>query len=175
MIKHHYAPLVGQAPVCERTYELCEFLVDVLQTPPPTHAFPHRVGIHQACHGLRELRLGSCSELRSQSPNKVRSLLESLAGIELAELARADECCGFGGTFAVAEEAVSVMMGNDRLDDHTAAGVQVIVSADMSCLMHLGGLVHRQRRPIATMHIAQVLAGRQPAVPASQSGEKVAT
>ncbi len=162
MIRHHYGNLVGDNPVSDRTLELCEFFVDVLKASPMPSTFDFKVGLHQSCHGLRELGLGSPTELRRKTPNKVRSLLANIPGIDLVELSRPDECCGFGGTFAVAEEAVSVMMGCDRLDDHTAAGAEVVVSADMSCLMHLGGLARRQQRPLATMHIAEVLAGRQP-------------
>ncbi len=162
MIRHHYGNLVGDNAVRERTFELCEFFVDVLKATPMPAAFNYKVGLHQSCHGLRELGLGSPSELRRTTPNKVHNLLADIPGIDFVELSRPDECCGFGGTFAVAEEAVSVMMGCDRLDDHIAAGAEVMVSADMSCLMHLDGLARRQQCRLATMHVAQVLAGRQP-------------
>jgi L-lactate dehydrogenase complex protein LldE len=148
--------------VAHKTYELCEFLTDVLKVERVEGRFPYRVGLHQSCHGLRELRIGSDSEIVGPSYNKVRKLLESLDGIEFSELARTDECCGFGGLFAVSEEAVSCMMGNDRISDHEAAGTQVLTSNDMSCLMHLDGLIRRQGRPIRVMHVAEILAGRQP-------------
>lgn len=79
-------------------------------------------------------------------------------------LQRPDECCGFGGTFAVNEEAVSCMMGLDRLADHERAGTEILTANDMSCLMHLHGLIRRQQKPIRVMHVAEILAGR--AVPA---------
>jgi L-lactate dehydrogenase complex protein LldE len=122
--------------------------------------FPHRVGLHQSCHGLRELRLGRPSELMIDPFNKVRSLLERLEGIEFVELRRPDECCGFGGTFAVSEEAVSVSMGLDRIADHQQGGAEVIAANDMSCLMHMDGLIRRRKKPLRVMHVAEILAGR---------------
>jgi len=108
------------------------------------------------------LKEAAGSELVVEPFNKVRRLLESLDGIELTELDRPDECCGFGGTFAVNEEAVSCMMGNDRLDDHERAGTEVLTAADMSCLMHLGGLIQRGKRPLRVMHVAEILVGESP-------------
>ncbi len=128
-------------------------------------AFPHRVGLHQSCHGLRELRLASSSELVGQPFNKARSLLEGLTGISFADLTRPDECCGFGGTFAVAEEAVSCMMGRDRIHDHEQAGTEVLTADDMSCLMHLEGLIRRDRKPMRVMHIAEILVEATRSVP----------
>jgi L-lactate dehydrogenase complex protein LldE len=90
-----------------------------------------------------------------------------LRGIQLSELTRPDECCGFGGTFAVAQEAISVMMGEDRLADHKQAGTDVLTATDMSCLMHLEGLIRRQKMPVAIMHVAEILAGRKPSRPHS--------
>ena len=80
-----------------------------------------------------------------------------MEGISFSELTRPDECCGFGGTFAVAEEAVSTMMGLDRLHDHERAGTEVLTANDMSCLMHLDGLIRRQKKPIRVLHIAEIL------------------
>ncbi len=162
MVRNHYADLIGDEPryldLQQKTFELCEFLVDVLKVTDLNAKFPHRVGIHQGCHGLRELRLGSSSEMVGESFNKMRTLLASLEGIELAQLERPDECCGFGGTFAVAEEAVSCMMGRDRVADHLQAGTKILTSGDMSCLMHLEGLIRRDRQPLRVMHVAEILA-----------------
>jgi L-lactate dehydrogenase complex protein LldE len=162
MVRNHYGDLLPGRPELEalgrRTYELCEYLVDVLRAPPPAGRFAHRVGLHQSCHGLRELRLGSGSERRIAPFDKVRSLLSGLDGIELVALERGDECCGFGGTFAVTEEAVSCMMGKDRIADHERAGAEIIAGADMSCLLHLDGLIRRARAPLRVMHVAQILA-----------------
>lgn len=94
-------------------------------------------------------------------PSKWNQVLGMVSGIELAELDRADECCGFGGTFAVAEEAVSVKMGKDRIADHNAHDVEVLTSGDMSCLMHLQGITKRQQSGPRIMHIANILNGDQ--------------
>ncbi len=88
--------------------------------------------------------------------------MAGLEGITFSALDRVDECCGFGGTFAVAEEAVSCMMGNDRIYDHETHGTQVLTAGDMSCLMHLQGLLKRQGKPMRVMHVAEILAGYQP-------------
>lgn len=161
MVKHHYDDLIGDherlEPVQRKTYELCEFLTDVLGVETIAGTFAHRVGLHNSCHGLRELRLGSDSERVGPIYSKVRQLIEGLDGITLSELSRPDECCGFGGTFAVGEEAVSCLMGLDRLADHTQAGTEILTAGDMSCLMHLEGLIRRQRLPIRVMHIAEIL------------------
>lgn len=161
MVRQHYEEFTHGNPefeaLCRRTYELCEFLTDVLRVDCLPGRFPHRVGLHQSCHGLRELRLGSSSEVVGDSFSKARSLLEKLDGITLSELTRPDECCGFGGTFAVSEEAVSCMMGNDRIHDHEKAGTEVLTAVDMSCLMHLDGLLRRQKKPIRVLHIAELL------------------
>jgi L-lactate dehydrogenase complex protein LldE len=162
MVRHHYRELLGPSAeldeVASRTYELCEFLTDVLGVERLTGTFPYRVGLHQSCHGLRHLRLGSGSERVVPAYDKVRRLLESLADIELSDLARADECCGFGGVFAVTEEAVSCLMGLDRIADHERAGTEVLTAADMSCLMHMDGLIRRHKKQIRVMHVAEVFA-----------------
>jgi L-lactate dehydrogenase complex protein LldE len=144
--------------VASSTYELCEFLVDVLKIERATGRFAHKVGLHQSCHGLRELRLGAGTERRIAPFSKIGRLLGGLTGIELVDLVRPDECCGFGGTFAVTEDAVSCAMGKDRIADHERAGAEIMTAADMSCLMHLEGLIRRDRRPLRVMHVAEILA-----------------
>jgi L-lactate dehydrogenase complex protein LldE len=118
--------------------------------------------LHSSCHGLRELRLDSCSERMGHQTSKVRHLLEMVPQIQLVDVARQDECCGFGGTFAVNEESVSVRMGQDRLADHLQSAVEVMAATDMSCLMHMEGIARRQKSPIQFMHIVEILAGRSP-------------
>jgi L-lactate dehydrogenase complex protein LldE len=167
MVTHHYNEFLEGRPGFEelktKTYELTQFLTDVVPLRDLAGVrFPFRVGLHNSCHGLRELRLGSSSERVLPTFNKARQLLELVEGIELVDLQRPDECCGFGGTFAISEEAVSCMMGLDRIADHEQAGAEVITAGDMSCLMHLQGLLRRQKSPIRVMHIAHILAGRQP-------------
>jgi L-lactate dehydrogenase complex protein LldE len=166
MVRLHYDELLhGQAGFEElkgKTFELCEFLTDVLKVERIDGRFPHRVGLHQSCHGLRELRIGKSSELVGTPFSKPRQLLELLGDIEFTTLSRPDECCGFGGTFAVNEEAVSCMMGQDRIADHEQAGTEVLTANDMSCLMHLEGLIRRAQKPIRVMHVAEILAGDGP-------------
>lgn len=145
--------------VHDTLYELCEFLTDIVKVEKIQASFPFKVGLHASCHGLRGLHLAKPSELNGQYFNKPRSLLEKVKDIKLIELNRKDECCGFGGTFAVSEEAVSVQMGQDRIEDHLVNGAEVITGADMSCLMHLEGLLRRQKSKVRVMHIAEVLNG----------------
>lgn len=162
-VKHHYGVLGDSDEVNHirsSVYELSEFLTDIAGRPLPAVSFPHRVGLHQSCHGLRGLRLGSSSEQYVTPFNKVRSLLEKVEGLSFAGLARADECCGFGGTFALKEEALSVAMGNDRISDHESAGAEFITGADVSCLMHLEGLIRRQGRKTRVIHFAEILNGK---------------
>ncbi len=149
----------GAANLHNRVYELAEFLVDVLKVEKLDARFAHRIGLHDSCHGLRGLRLGASSEQNVPDFSKVRYLLELVDGVELVDLGRKDECCGFGGTFAVAEEAVSVKMGRDRVKDHLAHGAEIITGTDMSCLMHLGGLISREKQPLRVMHFAEILNG----------------
>ncbi len=163
MVRNHYDSFLagrrGFDHLRQSTYELCEFLCDVLRVEKVEGSFPRRVGIHRSCHGLRELRLGAGSERNLKPFDKVTRLLSSLRGITLLEPTRADECCGFGGTFAVTEEAVSCMMGRDRIADHERQGAEVIAGVDMSCLMHLDGLIRREKKPIEVRHVAEILAG----------------
>lgn len=166
MVRHHYSQFFAaddhrSEKVRHSTFELCEYLTDRLAIREIGTRFPHRVSIHQSCHGLRELRLAPSSETRfADRRDKLRDLLNLVEGITLATPSRPDECCGFGGTFAVNEADVSVSMGRDRIADHLIAESEVIVAGDMSCLMHLDGLIRRARQPIQVMHIAQVLMGR---------------
>jgi L-lactate dehydrogenase complex protein LldE len=162
MVRKHYHGIVRDETALHeiehKIFELCEFLVDVLKVGPVVGRFPHRVGVHQSCHGLRELELGSSSERNIPPFSKLQSLLVNLEGISFAELERPDECCGFGGSFAVFEEAVSCMMGQDRIADHVRGRAEVMTAGDMSCLMHLDGLIRRQKVPLRVMHVAELLA-----------------
>ncbi len=143
--------------VRENTYELCEFLTDILKIDDLKISFPHKVGIHQSCHGLRGLGLGKPSEIVGNKYSKVLGLLKNVKGIELVELDREDECCGFGGTFSVFEPDVSVKMGKSRILDHEISGAEIITASDMSCLMHLEGIIQREGKNIKVMHIAEIL------------------
>lgn len=147
------------ADIRGKIYELVEFLTDVLKVEHLDARFPHRVGVHQSCHGLRGLHLAQMSELNAPPFSKTQQLLDMVDGIEIVPLDRPDECCGFGGTFCVAEEAVSVKMGKDRVADHEKNGAEYITSSDLSCLMHMEGLLHRKQSPVKIVHIAEILNG----------------
>jgi len=141
-----------------RVRELCEFLVDVLGVERAPGRFPHRVGLHPSCHGLRELHLGTASEVAQERRDPARMLLASLDGIELVAPGRPDECCGFGGSFAAAEPEVSCRMGSDRVRAHRAAGAEIVTATDVSCLAHLDGVARRERAPLRALHVAEILA-----------------
>jgi L-lactate dehydrogenase complex protein LldE len=140
-----------------RVYELVEFITDVLKVDKIEASFPHKVGIHQSCHGQRGLKISQMSELNAPHFSKPEQLLKGIKGLELITLDRTDECCGFGGTFCVTEEAISVKMGKDRVHDHTKNGVEYITGGDTSCLMHLEGILKRQNSPLKVIHIAEIL------------------
>jgi len=138
-------------------YEICEFLTDVLKVSTLTATFPYRVGLHQSCHGQRGLRLSSMSERNEKPFSKLQDLLSLVKGVEVVMPEREDECCGFGGTFCVTEEAVSVKMGQDRIKEHAANAVDYIVGADTSCLMHMEGILRRQGSKVQVKHIVEIL------------------
>ena len=146
--------------VRERTFELTEFLHDVLKVVEfPWARFPHKIGVHYNCNSLRGIHLASPTEIKAPFFSKPRALLEKVSGIEFVEPARWDECCGFGGTFSVFEPAVSVRMGRDKVADHSRAGAEYIVSADSSCLLHQKGCAEGIGSRIKFMHIARILNG----------------
>lgn len=141
-------------------YELVTFLHDVVRLESlPWAEFPHKVGLHNTCTSLRALRTASASEIMEPPFSKPMDLLRKVKGIEFVTPQRPDECCGFGGTFAVFEEPVSAKMGYDKVRDHKNAGADYIVSADTSCLMHQKGCAERMGLDIKFIHIAQILNG----------------
>jgi L-lactate dehydrogenase complex protein LldE len=143
-----------------RIMEFTEFLTDIVQLSKVDAIFNHRVALHQGCHGQRGLHLSQMSELVAPPFSKSVHLLKKVNGLELVNLDRPDECCGFGGTFCVSEEAVSVKMGKDRIADYAQHDAEVLTGSDMSCLMHLEGILRRQGRPVRVMHIAEILNAR---------------
>ncbi|WP_207497209.1 (Fe-S)-binding protein [Aridibaculum aurantiacum] len=154
---HDDAQEAAATHIRKHVYELTEFMVDVLKVEHIDAYFPHRVGMHQSCHGLRMLHLGSMSEKVTPHFSKAEQLLQHVKGLELSYPTRTDECCGFGGTFCVTEEAVSVRMGKDRIEDHSVNDVEYITGGDMSCLMHLEGILKKQRSHVKVIHLAEIL------------------
>ena len=168
MVKEHYAPFFDNDndynKIKASIYEVCEFLHDIIKIENINFdfSFPHNVGVHNSCHGHRVLKLASASELNIPYESKLKNLLNKIPEINLVNLKREDECCGFGGTFCVQEEAISVAMGKDRIDDHLESNAQIMTGADMSCLMHMDGIIKRDGNPIKVMHIVEILAGVRP-------------
>src|ERR687896_224600 len=129
-------------------HELSEFIVDELGVEDVGAHFPHRVTYHPTCHSLRELDLG----------DRPFRLLRAVRGIELVELPEAEECCGFGGTFAIKNAEVSSAILADKVRAVLDTRAEVVCAADNSCLMHIGGALSRQRTGVRTAHLAEVLA-----------------
>jgi L-lactate dehydrogenase complex protein LldE len=134
--------------VAKKTYELSEFLVDVLGTEDVGASYPHRVTYHPTCHSLRMLRVG----------DRPLRLLRNVRGIDLVELPDADQCCGFGGTFAVKNADTSTAMLADKMRNALSTRAEVVTAGDSSCLMHIGGGLSRLRTGVRTVHLAEILA-----------------
>lgn len=145
--------------VRKNTFELCEYLVDVVQEISINATFNHSVGLHNCCHAHRGLGLAKSSEIVGAGFSKLIPLLNRVEGLTLKAPTRIDECCGFGGTFSVYEEAVSCKMGLDRIADFEQTEAEYITGVDMSCLMHMDGLIQRNHKKIRVKHIAEILAG----------------
>ncbi len=134
-----------------RVFELSEFLVKKLGVEDVGAYFPHRVTYHPTCHSLRMIQVGD-APLR---------LLRAVRGIDLVELPRAEECCGFGGTFAIKNADTSMAMLGDKLRCVLDTRAEFCAAADNSCLMHIGGALHRQRAGVGTIHLAEILASTE--------------
>jgi L-lactate dehydrogenase complex protein LldE len=139
------------ADLVPRVHEFTEFLTDVLHVTDVGASFPHRVAYHPTCHSLRGLRLG----------DRPLQLLRAVGDLELVELPGAEECCGFGGTFAVKNADTSGAMLADKTAGVRASGAEVLCAADNSCLLHIGGGLSRQGSPVRTMHLAEILAATE--------------
>lgn len=142
----------------ETTMELVEFLHDVLKVKELPGSFAHVVSVHNSCHGVRELGLSSPTEEHVKPFNKIIDLLKLKKGITVKEPERSDECCGFGGMFAVEEPEVSTRMGVDKLQRHMATGAEFVTGPDSSCLMHMQGIANKNKYGICFKHVAEILA-----------------
>ena len=159
MVRDHYARVAEQSgdagllaavrDIGPRVLELSELLVDRLGVVDVGAHFPHRVTYHPTCHSLRGLKLG----------DRPWRLLGAVEGIDLVSLPESDQCCGFGGTFAVKNADTSAAMLSDKVRAVLDTRAEVCVSADNSCLLQIGGLLTRQRTGVRVMHLAEVLAG----------------
>jgi L-lactate dehydrogenase complex protein LldE len=146
MVREHCSPELGA-----RVFELSQFLVEHLGVEDVGAYYPHRVTYHPTCHSLRVLHVGD-APLR---------LLRAVRGIDLVELPEADECCGFGGTFAVKNPDVSAAMLTDKLANVLQTSAEVCTAGDSSCLMHIGGGLSRQRAGVRAVHLAEILASTE--------------
>ncbi|GAB3939803.1 (Fe-S)-binding protein [Corynebacterium tapiri] len=138
----------GAKEVAAKTYDLPEFLVDVEGVTDVGAFFPHKVTYHPSCHGLRMLGLG----------DRPYQLLQAVEGIELRELENKEECCGFGGTFAIKNSEMSAAMAVDKARHVREAGVEYLTGGDSSCLMNISGVLSRQRSGVRAVHLAEILA-----------------
>ncbi|PXY31325.1 (Fe-S)-binding protein [Prauserella muralis] len=159
MVREIHPGLCGPSLAVERTYELSEFLVDVLGVEDVGAYFPYRVTYHPTCHSLRMLGVGE----------KPLRLLRAVTGLELVELPQAEQCCGFGGTFALKNAETSTAMLADKMRSVQDTAAQVLTAGDNSCLMHIGGGLSRLRTGVRTVHLAEILAStkEEPWAPAT--------
>jgi L-lactate dehydrogenase complex protein LldE len=154
MVASHLPGLAAQAAsVAARTYELSELLIDVLGVDDVGAYYPHRVTYHPTCHSLRVLRVG----------DKPLRLLRNVRGLTLVDLPAAEQCCGFGGTFAVKNADTSTAMLADKMRHVLDTGADVCTAGDASCLMHIGGGLARLRAGTRTVHLAEILASTEAA------------
>lgn len=144
----HYGQYVAPGVHLPPIYELSEFLVDVLQVTDVGAEFPHTVTYHPTCHSLRMLGVG----------DRPYELLRNVTGLHLRELPQYDQCCGFGGTFALKNADTSAAMGQDKIDHVIETGAEVLCISDSSCLMHLDGIARRRKLAVTSMHLAEILA-----------------
>jgi L-lactate dehydrogenase complex protein LldE len=147
--EHHGNPI--------RILELSEFLIRHAEIPKLEAVYPKKVGVLQSCHGLRGLMLGTPSELVAEKRSTIIEILSRVKGLELIDLDRTDDCCGFGGTFSVKEPDLSIKMGNDRIRDFIKNKAEVITGTDVSCLMHLEGMIRKNKYPLEVKHFSEIL------------------
>ncbi|MBM2828911.1 MAG: Fe-S oxidoreductase [Actinobacteria bacterium] len=157
MVKNEYPALFRDEPTMlglaslagERTYELSQFLVDVLGVTDPQSSFRGKVTYHDSCHLRRGLGV-------FEAPRK---LLRSIPGVNLVEMEDSDRCCGFGGVFSIKYPHISCRMAEDKIERILATGAQFVTSGDIGCLMNIGGMISRSGYPVKPIHLAQILAG----------------
>ena len=137
--------------IVPKVFELTQFLVEELGVKDVGATYPHRVTYHPTCHSLRVLRVVDAP----------LELLRNVKGIDLVELPMAEECCGFGGTFAIKNADTSMAMLTDKIRHIKETGAEVCSAADNSCLMHIGGALSRQRSGVKPIHIAEILASTE--------------
>jgi L-lactate dehydrogenase complex protein LldE len=155
MVRNFYTDLLAKSALREealavaaRTFELSEFLVKVAAITQVGATFPHTVTYHASCHGLRELQLR----------DEPLQLLRQVEGLTLIDLPRSEECCGFGGTFAMKFSDISAAMGNSKAESIATTSAEYVTAIDPSCLLHMQGILGKQKSPTRTIHLASILA-----------------
>jgi len=157
-IQRNYPRLVDhECESAKKCVDVVTFLHDIVKMNAPLGKFPHKVSLHNSCHGVRELGLSSPSEEQIPPFNKIKDLLQLVEGIQVVEPERADECCGFGGTFSIEETAVSAQMGKEKVKRHMATGAEYVTGPDCSCLMHMAGVARKQGLNIEFRHVVEIL------------------
>ena len=158
-IRLNYPRLLNhECATAKKAMDVVEFLHDVVGLKQRLGTFPHKVSLHNSCHGVRELGLSSQSEQNVSKFNKIKDLLQLVDGIDVVEPERPDECCGFGGMFSVEETAVSAQMGRDKVERHIQTGAEYVTGPDCSCLMHMAGVAKKQGLNIEFKHVVEILA-----------------
>ncbi|MBO5611431.1 MAG: (Fe-S)-binding protein [Prevotella sp.] len=160
-VKLNYPRLLKGRHECvtsEKIMDVVEFLHDIVKIDMPLGSFPHKVSLHNSCHGVRELGLSSPSEMHVEKFNKIKDLLELVDGITVVEPERSDECCGFGGMFSVEEKSISAQMGKEKVERHIATGAEYVTGPDCSCLMHMAGVADKQQLEMKFKHVVEILA-----------------
>ena len=147
-----------ECETAKKCMDVVEFLHDVVKVDRRLGTFPHKVSLHNSCHGVRELGLSSPSEEHVAPFNKIKDLLQLVDGIDVVEPKRHDECCGFGGMFSIEETAVCAQMGRDKVERHMQTGAEYITGPDCSCLMHMAGVAKKQGLNIKFKHVVEILA-----------------
>jgi L-lactate dehydrogenase complex protein LldE len=154
-IKNYYTKMLDNSSlhhemvdVGKRIYEFSEFMVHILQTENVGAVLKGKATYHDSCAGLRECKIKT----------EPRKLLSQVKGLELQEMNDVETCCGFGGTFAVKFEPISIAMGEQKVENALATGAEYLISTDLSCLMHLDGYIKNKKYNLKTLHIADVLA-----------------
>ncbi|HYL45941.1 MAG TPA: (Fe-S)-binding protein [Candidatus Limnocylindrales bacterium] len=155
MVREFYPELLAGTPLADdaaklgqRVFEFSEFLVKVAKVTDVGASFPHRVVVHDSCHGLRELHL----------KKEPRELLRHVKGLELVEMPYSEDCCGFGGTFSVKFGMISAAMGDAKAGYAESSGAEYVTATDPSCLMHIDGILRRRNSQVRTIHLTGILA-----------------
>ena len=155
MVRRFYPELLAGTPLADdaaklaqRVFEFSEILVKVAKVTDVGASFPHRVVVHDSCHGLRELHL----------KGEPRELLRHVKGLELVEMPYSEDCCGFGGTFSVKFGMISAAMGDAKAGYAESSGAEYVTATDPSCLIHLDGILRRRNSKVQTIHLTGILA-----------------